>query len=226
MESRDLLKLRRLIGFITILMIPTCLLFSTWGIPWEFGEIDSYSAFYWSDSRNLFVGAITVMSIFYLLYPGYSWLDKIVNIFTGICMYAIVIFPCWNPTMADNGFIRNFDLFPKMDVNFSNMAHIWFGTANLLTQAINVGFLFTKHGKVVSKQKKIRNVIYYSCSGIILFFFLFISILSFAGIWELKWCHNFILKIQIISFTLIGFCWLIKGRLFKFLNDPEIQETK
>lgn len=219
MESKDLLTLRKTIGLISIFMIPFCLLFTKLGIPWVNGEVDSYSMFYWTNARNIFVGGITFLSIVYCLYPGYEWIDRVVNIATALLMYAVIVFPCWNNITVENGYIRNFDLFPTMNAAFADRMHGWVGTFNLLAQVFNVGFLFTKHGEVMTPQKKIRNVIYYVCSGIVLFFFLMIITMTISGTFTISWWPKFILDIQIICFALIGFCWLVKGEFFKFLND-------
>lgn len=221
MESKDLLKLRRVIGIISILIIPLCLLFNLWGIPWEYGVVDAYSAFYWTNARNIFVACISFLALVYCIYPGYTWYDRLVNIFTAACLVGIIVFPIWNPDTIANGFIRNFELFPKMNEQFSDNVHRYVGAFNMLAQTINVGLLFTKHDGEMTKQKKIRNIIYYTSAGIVfaLFMVILLSLLISSRI--VRFWPYFIFYIQFTCFALIGFCWLVKGEAFKFLNDKE-----
>ena len=106
----DYRALRALIGVIAILLVPVVYI-GNWliftrhlgdcfgpnqGIP------GSLSAFYYTHMRNLFVGAMCALGVFFVAYRGYGeWDNRITNV-AGLAAICIALFPTLPPSYSQS----------------------------------------------------------------------------------------------------------------------------
>jgi len=198
--------LRRLVGILALSTAFICiigsLLFNNLTVQ------SSVSLYYYTNMRDFLEAVLIGIGIFIITYKGYTILDRIINILTGIFGICIALFPCSS----------NIDCVGIFNIpsEVSNILHlitagIFFGLLGFISF-----FLFTKSDGATTKQKKIRNIIYRVCGIIIAVCGLLIG-LSFAFLGEEIMNKYFIVLIlEIIILTSFGISWLIKGEtLFK-----------
>jgi len=198
--------LRRLVGILALSTAFICiigsLLFNNLTVQ------SSVSLYYYTNMRDFLEAVLIGIGIFIITYKGYTILDRIINILTGIFGICIALFPCSS----------NIDCVGIFNIpsEVSNILHlitagIFFGLLGFISF-----FLFTKSDGATTKQKKIRNIIYRVCGIIIAVCGLLIG-LSFAFLGEEIMNKYFIVLIlEIIILTSFGISWLIKGKtLFK-----------
>lgn len=222
-EKSLLIALRRWIGISITLLVPICLLFGGLGPKWsnEAGIwCQSVSAMYWTSARNAFIGLIFLDSVFFILYKGYDWKDRVVNILTGLCLLGLIIFPSFSPTVLLNNFTTSFEVFPYIPNSICDKLHRICAMGIFIIQTINLTFLFTKQKGEITEKKKQRNIVYYVCSACAIILLITNEILAgtvsngripaipFEG-----------LIIEGLAFIVIGVAWLVKGEGLEFLND-------
>ncbi len=198
-------SLRRLIGFLGILLPLICITFG-----WFFGSYKvqpSISLYYYTNVRDFFVGILFVMSLFLMTYKGSYRIDNWITSITGIAGLMIAVFPCYNSEF-DKIPVGLFQLYSET----SNYFHQTSAATFFLLLAINSIFLFTRKEGVVTKQKIKRNVVYVTCGVIILVCFaaLVLSMLIFS--FEQRAHSKIILIIEAIALLAFGVSWLVKGQ--------------
>lgn len=222
-ERRLLLSLRRWIAISMIVSPAICLLSGFIGFRWsnDFGFwFQSISAMYWSSARNIMVGLISIVSIFLILYRGYDWRDRVINIASGLCFLGIIAFPSYSKAVLANNFPTFFEAFPNIDQAICNTIHRRVSMVAFLIQTINLAFVFTLHKGEMTEKKKVRNIIYKVLAGCTVAVFIVTFILSETA------ARGRVVKFQAEAFVLeclafifIGIAWLVKSESLKFLND-------
>lgn len=222
-----MLYLRRVIGVATMLCGPIVLVIGLWGnnYPQWYNAISSA---YWTNARTVFILLYGTLGLFHVLYSGYDWLDRLMNLILGIACFGLLIFP-WKDgsALATEGLVQTFDLFPQLVIDskncFCNMAHIACGTTLLLGFALNSLFVFTRSSGVKTKKKILRNKIYVVCGVIITVAFAFNSIVVIANHTALgnylrvpQW---FGMVCEILETASCGFSWIVKGECIPYFND-------
>lgn len=86
------LTLRKLIGILGILLPFACLLGGS--LLQNAPVLDSISAYYHSNMRDVLTGLLVGVSLFLITYKGYESRDTLVAILSGIAGLGIAIFPC------------------------------------------------------------------------------------------------------------------------------------
>lgn len=202
--------LRRLVGILALSTAFICiigsLLFNNLTVQ------SSVSLYYYTNMRDFLEAVLIGIGIFIITYKGYVLLDRIINILTGIFGICIALFPC----SSDIDYVGIFNI-PSEVSNILHLitAGIFFGLLGFISF-----FLFTKSDGtitgIITKQKKIRNIIYRICGIIIALCGVAIG-LSFAFLGEEIMNKYFIVLIlEIIILTSFGISWLVKGEtLFK-----------
>jgi hypothetical protein len=101
----DYRALRALIGAIAVLIVPVVYIGNWFIFTRQLGDCfgpnrgipGSLSAFYYTHMRNLFVGAMCAMGVFFVAYRGYSkWDNRITNV-AGLAAICIGLFPTLPP---------------------------------------------------------------------------------------------------------------------------------
>jgi len=176
---RSYKELRTIIGMIGILL-PFALLIGNWGF------MPSISQYYYTDMRNLFVGALCAVSMFMFVYVGYDKIDSITTAIIGLFALGVAFFPC-------EGWTRTYHLLSAVIV-FASFGYLSF-------------FRFTKHGPQITQRKVYRNLIYRTCGALILLSLVAVIVYFLSG----KNIPEFIYWAEVVMLEAFGFSWLIKG---------------
>lgn len=144
------LRLRAMLGWLGMLL------------PWIVTALvgyfpDSISATYYTNASAVFMIILGASSILLISYKGYDKADDVVLTLSGVFGLGICLFPCWIPN--GTGKVGTFNV----DMLTSNTIHMICAIAFFALLAYNSFFLFTKTAGEMTKQKRIRNVIYRIC---------------------------------------------------------------
>lgn len=181
----------------------------------EFWETFSISATYYITPP--LTGILTAAAIVLMCYKGYKWYDNLITTLSGIFGIMIVIFPCKCPIAPETvGFFQ-------LPVATSHIIHCVSAVMFFVLLAVNSMFLFTltdkmksqasNKGDEMTKEKKIRNIIYRVCAvGMIAALVLMVIPVDFRA-------KTFI--VEAIALTFFGTSWLVKGQIFGLLADKE-----
>ncbi len=143
-------------------------------------------------------------AIFLLCYRSYEKIDTIINVFSGIFAFGVVLFPCANPYGIE--YVGYFQL----PVGLSNVIHSASAMLLFALLAYNIGWLFTKG------QNQLNNKIYKVCAwAMIAIMALFVIILIMKA-FGINLPGYITMIVEAVLLLLFGFAWLVKGRLFKF----------
>jgi hypothetical protein len=210
-EVRMYLRIRNLCGLLGILL-PWIALFAS-AI-----RLDKHPQWWWSISATYhqapeaIVGVLIPACIVMMSYIGYDWKDNLITSLDGLFGMGIVLFPCkvdWIPDGTPVGFFQ-------LPIEFSYTIHVVCSVLFFLLAAVNILWLFTRHGDRMTKQKKVRNVIYRICGWGMIGLMVLLTILMLCnapGWW--------VMVIEILLLHLFGLAWIVKGGFFPFLNDKE-----
>ena len=189
------LTMRRIIGFLGILLVPVLIIGSL--LLDHTNEIKvSVSAYYYSHTRNVLVGTLCCISLFLFSYHGYSWKDSAASKLAGFFVLGIAFFP----TSETN------DKHDPISILHYVTAGIFFSILSYTSI-----FLFTRTSGRVTSQKKERNKVYRVCGIILAASALAIPLEKINVIDE----HLSFLKPTLLldTFALLSFgiSWLTKG---------------
>ena len=175
--------LRTLVGLIGILL-PIALVLGHWGM------MPSISQFYYTDMRNLFVSALSVVGAFMFFYVGYDKTDNWLANLAGIFALGVAFFPC-------EGWSRPYHLLSAV---------LLFSSFGIFSY-----FRFTL-GNNLSRTKLIRKKLYKIC-GIVIFSSLIILLSYFISGLNID---HFIFWMEVVMLEAFGLSWLVKGGNINF----------
>lgn len=206
------LTLRKLIGILGMLMPFACLFGGSLFL--NAPVLDSISAYYHSNMRDILVGLLVGVSLFLMTYKGYEKRDMLVAIVSGIAALGIAIFPC-ESRVDPSAAVGTFLLRPPI------AGYLHYGSSALffILLGINSCFLFTLGDKKKwTRRKSIRNVIYRACGLVI-----FASLLT-LGILAIVLGDNLVATVWTFVFETVmllafGISWLVKGETL-FVDRP------
>ena len=118
---------------------------------------ESISATWYTNACTPFMIILGSASVLLISYKGYEFLDDIVLTCTGIAGLGICLFPCAITNSAAK--VGTF----MIDKGVSNTLHTVSAVIFFALLAYNSIFLFTKSSGLITKNKKIRNIIYKVC---------------------------------------------------------------
>ena len=131
-----------------------------------------------------------------ICYKGYETIDDIICSLAGIFGLGICLFPCFTWRDADR-IVGTFQL----PVNTSDIIHTTSAIIFFLLLAYNSLFLFTKSSGDMTKNKRIRNIIFRVCGvGMVLSFALLLLPIP-----------NIVWIVETISLIFFGVSWLTKA---------------
>jgi hypothetical protein len=192
-QTYSYLALRKAVGWIGILL-PLVL---SLGAIVLFGESrirNNISLYYYSPMRDVFVGAISAISLFLFFYKGYDKWDNRVADLAGIFALGIALFP----TVPDGSY------------NVSAIIHFICASSFFVILSAMSVFLFTRSKPEPTMRKLIRNKIYVIC-GLVMTGSL-ISILVFFIFFEKNNPGStFVFWGETIALLAFGISWLTKG---------------
>lgn len=169
-------------------------------------SITYYSVF----AVGTFMVVLGSAGILLINYKGYEKIDDISATIAGIFGILICLFPMtFLPNPAEQVGILH------LPSNVSNIIHCISAVGFFGTLAFMSFFLFTKTSGQMTRQKKIKNIIYRICGiGMMGSFLLFL--LNFIPNFE---CYNLTWIIEAIALFFFGASWIVKSDAFPFLKD-------
>ena len=146
--------------------------------------------------------------ILLMCYRGYTWVDDLINTLTGIAALGICLFPtCVWINDGKDGLVGTFRTPIAVSSTIHNISAIIF----FLLLSYNVLFLFTKSSGEMTRNKKIRNIIYYVCGGGMLAALCAMVPVVIFNIWAGTWW------IEAIALMFFGIAFLTKADIYPWL---------
>lgn len=148
--------------------------------------------------------------ILLICYRGYDKTDDITATISGVFGILICLFPMtYLPDPATKTGVLH------LPSNVSNIFHCISAVGFFGTLAFMSFFLFTKTGGEMTKQKKIKNIIYRVCGiGMIGAFILMpLNAIPGVNIYNLTWI------VEAIALFFFGLSWIVKSDAIPFLKD-------
>ena len=162
----------------------------------------SISATYYTNACVPFMIILGLASVMLMCYEGYTKVDDILLTCSGIAGLCICLFPCAVSTVPGN--VGTF----LLDSGTSDIIHnisaiIFFGLL-----AYNSFFLFTKSSGEMTRNKKIRNIIYSVCG---------VGMLSSFSLLLLPYFPIKIWLVETIALSFFGVSFLTKADIYPWL---------
>lgn len=172
-----------------------------------YAQKDSISAYYYSNTRDVFVGLLCMVGVFLFSYKGFDRLDAVVTNICGLLAIGVAVFP------TQRGDQQNVPVgLLNLNDQVSRVVHYVCAVSLLVLLASISGFLFTRtaKGKKPTRQKLARNGVYRACGGIMF------AALAIGGLLSLPPLARFapqhlLFWVESISLSAFGVSWLIKG---------------
>jgi len=176
-------------------------------LPWIVCLLASESLFsishsYYSEARDVFVGLMSVVAAFLLAYQGHSFFQACFSKLASFAALGVAFFPvvCIGCESSLVGNIHNISAV----VLFSVLAYFCLGP-------------FRQKTKAGSAKAALRSKIYLYCGLLMV-----LSMLSILFIpEELQLEYEVIFWAEAIALTAFGTAWVVAGKYFAFLTDPE-----
>jgi hypothetical protein len=197
-DVRSYRTLRTLIGALGI-----ALPFAVWvAAVLIFGQSrqPSISAFYYTGSRDLFVGMLCAIGVFMLCYKGPQRIDEAISALAGLFAVLVALFP----TAPEQGASAVQEVVGKLHLTF---AGLFFGGITVMAL-----FLFTK-GDTSDPAKRRRNLVYEICGGTmaVCVGVMLVQAWFFPASKESWKLHGITFVLETISIEAFGIAWLVKG---------------
>lgn len=197
-DVRSYRTLRTAVGLLGILL-PFVASLSGWLLPPRLPK-PSISAYYYTDTRDFFVGMLCAIGVFLVCYRGPQKIDEVVSALAGVFAVGVA----WLPTKPEGA------ASPAQEL----VSRLHYASAALFFSAITFMalFLFTK-GDTADPAKRRRNVLYRAC-GITMATCIAVMLVQawfFPGSKETWKAHGITFVLETISIEAFGIAWLVKG---------------
>lgn len=199
-------RLRTMIGWLGMLL-PWIVVILNLGFP------PSISATYFvATCITPFMIILGSASLLLISYKGYDWKDDLVLTGSGIAGLCICLFPCL-PSDQLNSVVGLLGGTFAIPAAVSNIIHLVSAIVFFALLAYNSFFLFTKSSGEMTKQKKIRNIIYRVCGvGMLASFLIILLPKFFIQTWLM----------EAIALLFFGVSFLTKAEVYPWLAcDPK-----
>ena len=195
-------RLRCLLGWLAILL--------PWIVAAFVGIIpQSISATWYTNACTAFMIILGASSILLISYKGYEKIDDIITTVTGIFGLGICFFPC--TPVPDFGIMLPTPFYIPYEI--CNIIHLSCAMIFFVLLAYNSFFLFTKSSNVITKNKKIRNIIFRICALGMLISFAILLLPDFTiQVW----------LTEMIALTFFGISWLTKANYYSILFADKV----
>lgn len=195
------LTLRKAVGYIGV-ALPLVLAVGSIVIFHNHGLRKSVSDYYYTGMRDVLVGSLSAIGVFFLAYKGYDLADTWISNLAGFFAIGVALLP----TAPDH---------PSSAHRIIGYIHLTFAGLLFLTLAVISWFLFTKTARGVqrTRHKKMRDKVYRVCAGVIMICLILAIIVhvhaivgpSILRLKPLFWLES----IAVVAF---GVSWLVKGQ--------------
>jgi len=202
-------RMRIMIGILGMLL-PWLVALITLGWPGSISET-YYSLF----AVGTFMVVLGSAGILLVNYKGYEKIDDITATIAGIFGILICLFPMTyepDPSVKTGVF--------HLVSSTSNIFHCISAFGFFATLAFMSFFLFTKTAGEMTKQKKIKNIIYRVCGIGMLASFLLMLLQFIPGFY----LRNLTWIVEAIALFFFGLSWIVKSDAFPFLQDTKKKE--
>ena len=162
----------------------------------------SISATWYTNASTPFMIILGSASFLLISYRGYTKLDDIILTLSGVAGLGICLFPC--ATFATTDRVGTF----LVDKMISNSLHNVFAITFFVLLAVNSFFLFTKSYGMMTRRKRIRNIIYRVCGVGMLASF---ALLLLPDFYEKVWV------VEAIALFFFGVSFLTKADIYPWL---------
>jgi hypothetical protein len=173
----------------------------------------SISAYYYTSTGNVFVGALCALAVFFLSYNyralrGFQ-LDRTLSNIASLAAVGVALFPTTDDaaTASDGEKVVAF-------------VHLLFAGSLFVLLGVFSFFLFTKTGgsaEAMTEAKRRRNVVFRTCGAIIFGAILLVAVANLADPPD-SWHALFWL--ETVAVMAFGVSWLVKGGFKGILADP------
>ena len=188
------LRLRAIIGWLGMLL------------PWIVVALIQYfpasiSATWYTNACTPFMIILGSASMLLICYNGYTKVDDIILTCAGIAGLCICLFPCGT---AVPSLVGTFMIDSRISANIHNISALIF----FALLAYNSFFLFTKSSGEMTKNKKIRNIIYRVCG---------VGMIASFAMLLLPYFHIQIWLMETIALFFFGVSFLTKADIYPWL---------
>lgn len=186
------LALRNAVGWIGI-MLPFTLMLGVFLIFGGDFTLVTISQYYYSEMRDVLVGALCAIALFLFFYRGYNRLDDWLGNIAGFCALCVALFPT-----TESG-----------PLDLSGTIHFISASIFFVILSVFSIFIFTRKGSSVTPQKLHRNIIYIICGSVMLTCLIAILIYFYFSGNNQTSC--FVFWAETIALVAFGISWLTKG---------------
>lgn len=202
--------LRKIIGVLGMALPLLLYLFLYFDVGMT-SPLESLSHYFYTRVSCIFVGVLTVLGIFLIIYKGKERVDFFVSIAAGIFILCVVCFPTDNLS----GKYLPYSVTTLNDTRFRIGFHYASAGIFLCCLTYMSLFLFTKSDKAPARQgsmKKIRNWIYRICGILMIIAILVIAAGGLKIIPKGFYDDNCLtFWMETLAVESFGFSWLVKG---------------
>ncbi len=208
--------LRQVVGWIGTLL-PIVLLVGV-AISSTQSRPDSISGYYYTDMRNVFVGALCALGAFLGAYDGYDDLDRWITNIAGFCAIGVAFCPT-KPTVCVAG-VQACPASSVAQLSTGQQAagdiHVFFAVTTFVMLGL-MALRFAKGGKAQQRYRGENSI--YRASGITVLSCVILAVLSnlLPASVNVHWPLLFIFEaVAVFSF---GVSWFVKGRTMEGIRN-------
>ncbi|MEP0987444.1 hypothetical protein [Ekhidna sp.] len=203
--------LKKLVGF-TALFFPAILILLSFLSGQCTTVQETISHYYYSVVGNVFVGALSAISVFLIVYKGYpDSKDNLATSIAGVFALGVALLPTSVPCDTSSCVVVNLEGVMDVSVPHYISAALMFITLSYVSIV-----LFRKKGSNPTPQKIFRNKIYLWCGIVMILAILAILIVSMRATEEWLCQTKAVLILEWVALFAFGTSWMIKGGfLFK-----------
>lgn len=207
--------LRRLIGILGMALPIMLVVVTTLDVNY-FYPLDSISHYYFTRANSVFIGVVSLMAIFLLIYKGMEPADFYLSSLAALGALLLVLFPTNNITDVCPHPEKTYSTTVIRVSEFRVLFHYACAGVFLSCLAFMSIFLFTKSKETREqrrKEKKTRNTIYVVCGVFMIIALLVIFVGGFLEVIPPPIYEKLQLTfwMEVLAIEAFGFSWLIKG---------------
>ena len=202
--------MRVIVGLITILLAPTVYLLAGTG-----AKLESISISYWTDSHDIFVGALFAVGFFLAAYNGSGSFKDWEYILSKLaCFFAVCIALFPTKGFSENDVAAKWISFVSELINLE-ITTIHYGSAIFLFVCL-IAMMWFFSNRAKRKSKPVR-ALFYRCISILMGVGI-VVLFAFGNIMGLE---TTILLVEWWGLTLFGIGWLTAGA---YKSEPELNQ--
>lgn len=178
--------------------------------------LESISHYYYTRVSGIFMGILTMLAIFLIIYKGKAPIDLIISCLAGVAALVVVFFPTGNITEICCDTSLPYSVTHLPNSRFRESLHYIAAAIFLGSLAYMSIFLFTKSNRTkhtCGVRKNQRNKIYKICGFLMVFALLFIFVAGFLKLLPEDFYaqHQLTFWMETLAVESFGISWLTKG---------------